>query len=635
MVSSAIVDHWLGEDPIWVKSLVSSLYRPRNSGFESRTLPLTVVVEDILQWLQLGTCDAWQKAANRTSLLKDLDHSVEVLGDALRTKISVELANLRTSMRTLKDSGNAVFAKQPQERTGPPWADAVSSARALLSALDSCTAAAASFDDLVAIAKSPDIQDRAYRPIADLLFTQIERRGYDAETTFRDLIALVSTGASYWQESSAPLAIEERLARARELASAEPDLAPTVVWLGYQGRIFTWLDTARVFFISALWAVPNAAPSGQSFAHKAELWKIVKDGDYFRVPQDADEEADVELLVRVDLGVTTPARATSRAVKILDSIFDMALGLSGGLYPQLSESVVLRAGEVYTHWQRFAPSPLNVKNDQYGVNITEELLENLVPEIADAIARRDLPLFLSAALDAQVMADKPFSRGNLMHRPSDADRANVVLLGARVVEHVAAQASMNPNELARILGDQWPHTRWLNDVSRAVQLCFSSSGLHTVDPNEELRRKLLRKWNGEDQRKYWAHFIATHSQDLLAVCRIESDRPWIRKILRSVSDHDTYLTLIERYREEGKLLESRRRRVRNALTHGNPTSPAIVHSVSEYANFLSWTALDIALESFIKNTDLIEDISRQPDDFIAMLSGEDPVSYWTKKHGSL
>jgi hypothetical protein len=57
--------------------------------------------------------------------------------------------------------------------------------------------------------------------------------------------------------------------------------------------------------------------------------------------------------------------------------------------------------------------------------------------------------------------------------------------------------------------------------------------------------------------------------------------------------------------------------------------------VSEYASFLSWTALDIALQSFIKNTDLIEDISRQPDDFIAMLSGEDAVSYWAKKHGSL
>src|SRR5690625_916093 len=392
---------------------------------------------------------------------------------------------------------------------------------------------------------------------------------------------------------------------------------------------------ARVSFISALWAVPNAAPSGQDFDHKAELWKIVRDGHYFSVPTDASEEADVELLIRVDLGVTTPARATSRAVKILDSIFDMAIGLSGGLYPQLSESVVLRAGEVYTHGRHFEPSQINVKNDGYGRNVTQKLLEDLAPEIADAITRKDLPLFLSAALDAQVMADKPFSRGRLTHNPSETDIANIVLLGARAVEHVAAQASMNPNKLFSELGAQWPHTRWLSDVARAVNLCVGIHGFHTVDPDEELRRKLLGEWHDEDQRKYWAQFIATNREHLLALCRVESDRAWLQKILESVSDHSIYMTLIERYRKEREVLEGRRRRVRNALTHGNPTSPTIVRSVREYSSFLSRTAVAIALESFIKNTDLSADITRQPDDFSAMLSGQDAVSYWTKKHGSL
>jgi hypothetical protein len=44
------------------------------------------------------------------------------------------------------------------------------------------------------------------------------------------------------------------------------------------------------------------------------------------------------------------------------------------------------------------------------------------------------------------------------------------------------------------------------------------------------------------------------------------------------------------------MLEARRRRVRNALVHGNPASFAVVQSVREYANFLG-SALNGGLES--------------------------------------
>lgn len=631
LVSSAIVDHWRGKDPAWVKSLVSSLYRSPQSDFEPPTVPLTMVVEDILQWLQLGSCEAWKKKSNRTSLRWDLDHSVEVLGEVLRETISTELTNFLTSMKTLMESGNGVFAPQPQERTtATHWTDAVDSARALLVALGSRHAGAASFDDLVTIAKCrKSAADREFRPISDLLFTQIEQRGYDAEVIFRDLIRLVSTGEIYWTNADPPqLTLEARVSKARELASSEPDFAPTVVWLGYQGRIFPRWNTARVSFISALWAVPNAAPSGQDFDNKSELWKITKDGHHFSVPTYADEEADVELLVRVDLGMTTPAMAVNRAAKIAESIFDTVIGLSGGLYPELRENVVLRAGEVSAHGVHMASAELNVKNDPRGLHMTEQALDKFGPEIADAMAREELPLFISAALDAQVTANKPFSRGKLAHTPSEIDIENVVLLGARAVEHVVAEASMKPHDLFRALKEQWPHTRWLDDIKRAVGFCLDGFALNTIDPNEGLRRVLINEWHNKEQHKHWSHFIAARREQLLALCPREAECAWVEKILLSVSDHNTYMTIIKGYQAESELLESRRARVRNALTHGNPTSAVIVRSVSNFSSFLSQTAVATALEAFINKTDLAEGLLRRPDDFSAMLSGQDAVSYW-------
>jgi len=45
-------------------------------------LPLNVVLEEIVEWVELASGpDAWRKAANRDSLRLDLDESIGGLGD--------------------------------------------------------------------------------------------------------------------------------------------------------------------------------------------------------------------------------------------------------------------------------------------------------------------------------------------------------------------------------------------------------------------------------------------------------------------------------------------------------------------------------------------------------------------------
>lgn len=69
MIDYNVSDHWREGEPAWLKSLVSSL--DRHHGV-STVLPLTVVIEETTNWVELASRDAWMKGANRESLRLDL-----------------------------------------------------------------------------------------------------------------------------------------------------------------------------------------------------------------------------------------------------------------------------------------------------------------------------------------------------------------------------------------------------------------------------------------------------------------------------------------------------------------------------------------------------------------------------------
>ncbi|CAM5691436.1 hypothetical protein [Streptomyces chartreusis] len=310
-----VSDHWSADDPDWLKSLVSSLDRGHGV---STVLPLTVVVEEILEWLERASgVDAWKTNANRASLRLDLAESVGALGPSLRALVSTSLAQFQASFSQLIGSPKTFLSQPPGTRTDPVWTNVTATARRLLAALDADEAVAASWDDLVATAQNRTLESREYRPIAELLFDQVSRRGLSALWTFRDLASVVAFGRS---RGGVPVGrtdvpVQERIASARALVSTPAEVEPVVVWLGYLGPAFPHLSAGRVSFIDAHWAVPNAEPGGQSFEHMAELWELVRDGGLFKVARRADEESDVDFLVRIDLGTTTAAGALNRAVR--------------------------------------------------------------------------------------------------------------------------------------------------------------------------------------------------------------------------------------------------------------------------------------------------------------------------------
>lgn len=623
MTDYNVSDHWSADDPDWLKALVSSLDRRHGV---STILPLTVIAEEVLDWLDLASVDAWKNSANRRSLRLDLDESIDTLGASLRAHIGPSLARFRAAFSRLDRSPATVLAQPPGTRSDAAWTDVTTATKDLLEALSADAAVRASWDDLVAAAQDRTLESREYRPIAELLFDQVRRRGLNAEWTFRDLVSVMAFGRDPRDiaigQKKVPLT--ERIARARTHVSTPAKVEPIVVWLGYVGgQAFPHLSAGRVSFMNAHWAVPNAEPGRQDFEHRAELWQLVKHGYLFQVAKMVGEESDVDFLVRVDLGRTTAAGALDRAVRIVDTILDFSIHNSGGIRPHLAQHGLLRSGQAGSSSFMVSRRETGFPDDHYGAGITARAIEEHGPRVASALADGELPRFLAAALEVQTTADRPFSRDMALRKPSEADIRSVIPLSDRVVQHIAAHAALAPNELFKLLGRRWPHSRWLVDMQRAVQMCLLGGGYRN-----ELRSELTREWIGNNPSRPWILFVADRSDDLLSLCRIESERAWIRRMFASVSDYTEYCSLIGYYTAEGAVLEDRRRRVRNALVHGNPASFAIIDSVREYAQFLSRTALNLALESYVEGTAPAASLAKRSDEFTAMQEGQDAAGYW-------
>lgn len=265
-------------------------------------------------------------------------------------------------------------------------------------------------------------------------------------------------------------------------------------------------------------------------------------------------------------------------------------------------------------------------DDHYGAHITAEAIEEHGLRIAEALAREELPRFLAAALKVQITADHPFSRDMALRKPSEADISSVIPLADRVVQHVAAHAALDPNDLFDLLGKRWPHARWLTDVQRSVHMCMLGGG-----GRKELLTELTSEWFASNPSRPWILFVADRSDDLLSLCRVESERGWITRMFASVSDYAEYRALIEYYTAEGTMLEARRRRVRNALVHGNPASFAVVESVRRYSEFLSRSALNLGLDSYVEGTAPADTLVKRTAEVTAMQAGQDAASYWRSR----
>lgn len=192
MIEYNVSDHWTDEDPDWLKALVSSLDLHRGS---STILPLTTIVSDISEWVLLASgSEAWRPRPNRNSLRLDLTESIDAIGTSLKARIARPLTAFNDALNRLIGSANAVLEQPPGSRTDAVWTEVDSTAAHLQAVLVEDGAVRASWDDLVAASQDRTLVRREYRPIAELLFDQLKRRGMPAKRAAADLISIVAFG---------------------------------------------------------------------------------------------------------------------------------------------------------------------------------------------------------------------------------------------------------------------------------------------------------------------------------------------------------------------------------------------------------------------------------------------------------
>jgi hypothetical protein len=154
--------------------------------------------------------------------------------------------------------------------------------------------------------------------------------------------------------------------------------------------------------------------------------------------------------------------------------------------------------------------------------------------------------------------------------PSDADIRAVIPLSDRVVQHVAAHASMGPNDLFDLLGKRWAHVRWLTDLRVASGMCLVGGG-----HDDALRTELTRELHSTHPTQPWVLLLADHAVDFLSLCRLEHERTWVARMFASISDPVVYRALADTERAGAWQSHERRRRALALESFVDGTEPAI------------------------------------------------------------
>ncbi len=461
--------------------------------------------------------------------------------------------------------------------------------------------------------------------MVDLLHAQLELRRRDADAVLSGVAHLLAQdlggrGLPVEDGTKQLLPPDKRVEFAEKLLLEPAKIEDIVVWLGYRGvRLTEPMGGGRVAFMDAAWYIPNARPDGPDFPFKAELEHIVENSS-LRYPELIDEEPTVELLVRVDLAKTTATGARELATGIAEAVLDVGTHWSGGTRPYQTECYILQDGHLTV--QSWSGGTRKAIDDPHGRIAIGDAIKDYASSLFSALETNTLPIYLKAALEAQTSADQPYSRGKMSSRVTDVENRALIPLEDRVVQHIAAYAMMAPEDFFEELIAWWPAARWEADVHRATTMSLMSIG-----ENQARCDQLKRKLYSSGPTSPWLVFVADHAKEISNLCKVESDKAWVTRVLASVDDTQAYAELHNEYTQEAQIIAERRKRARNAIVHGNPIEVQAVDSVTEFSRFLSQTAIRVGLESFMtgQSVRMIVDAENDKNNYLERKSVAD---YW-------
>jgi len=541
------------------------------------TLPLVSCLIELALSLRHARSNTW-RVAQRRSLSGDIDMAFEVPGTVLRGELGPLLNDVHELGRQFLQlqridnfSGQASPSRllkdveRLRERLAEPasvqacWGDVVDGVR-------------------------NGIPLRVIEDRVRLLFSMLEAAHHNVEETRRHLHRIIADGGIPWSKRNDGQAIPSTLWRLAKCESFLGRVAPSghcIGWVALDGGRLPQVivESGSVTFFEAQWVVPNARrDNGQTFPHREELREIAIENAFGGVP----EEPDI-VLARADLGHRPVAGALGEAWQRAMFVAGYAtLSAQSDPWPKRGW-YCLSVDGVLTHgW--FAPDDEFRERNSFQM----ERIGFEFSRIADTLndsggwSSPDLTEAVDCAIEA---------RG--------ADVRNRNLLRWRVLEMVAAFADLGDvNELLELLKGQWARNAL---GSRPVHAVIWTILSHLPgSPDGELARSLnlaLLKCQPQGRIRVLVREALTMRTDLLKISKTAPDRRSLDEHLDVLSDPSKALERLADHDREEELLFSRMRRVRNALTHGNPMAVEAISSIDSYVLYMTEFALQEAITS--------------------------------------
>lgn len=597
----------------WMQSVAELLPTPHKG-----PLPFTLgeAVAELGLWAGTARAESWANRGNRESLDHDVEITLAVTGPKLRAVVDDLLPMLRTSAgRPAILQATAEFSERWQQPA----------------------AVLAAFSDLCAMAAEThpvwDLHSKA-----EILASQIGA-GQGAWSLLNDASRMLDgephpVEIKHWLgEDSGPgdLTPSQRLEISSKILTGEPATGEITVWLVYRrANVSFRVAAGPITFLRADWAVPNATHAdGQEFDERDELRGLLE-GPLF--PSEAEllgEDAASEqyVLVRVDLGCRRAAGASDVATRLVESLLNIAVGSGGVSWVNTGTSVTLVDG--HRRSSTFGAARRRERaeyQDTYGMNATADLLDHWAQRLDAALSSSAMSDFLVEALAAVREASMVDHRDVTLSNARPVTPRVAVALEDHAVELIASLAQMTPEDLVSALQDDEVDHQWDLMVLNGL-LAPLAEHRRTSPATEDLAGL-----------GYWLAPFDPSGSRVVHLDRVWESRSRLREVevspavgatlersLAAISSPAEEEVLLERAQRLVQTLRNRHRRVRNAVTHGNPVTSAAISSVRDFSDRLAHRAVNLALHSFATGETVSEviaasDADRQADR-AAMSSG--------------
>lgn len=575
----------------WITTVADLLPWPSRA---AAPFTLCEAAEELAVWARTARDEAWRKR-NLQSLIADVHALSNLLGPRVRARVEPHVRQLAATL----------------DRDGLPAA-----ADALVEIWREPDTVLAAFDDLCQQARRAASTSGQLRPLAAVLASQL-REGIAGGWSVLREAATALTGdpsrpqiiASFGSDATlGTLTVQDRLSSAKTILTKTLPVGRVVVWLVYDRALIPWrADAGTITFYRGEWMIPNAhADDGQQFEGRDEMRDVLNHAWWGEDLLAEVSKIDSRIvLVRVALGRRQPIGAVAEARRHVEALLSIAVEAGGVSWKATGFSAILLDGAVIGSslggglGRKQAPDP----GDSYGIGVTSEALQHAAEELDAALCRDPMPDFLVEALLALREAAMTDHRDVLFYGQRAVTPRVATALEDHALEAIASYAHLSTDDLADALEARHADEEFDQYLLRAFMAPLDDVW-RNPDRNDRRDLEQLVSRFEHGRRIVSIPEVVRQRARFDALRMSFAARADFAEALQAVTDPEAEIQLRARVSADVALMRERYRRIRNAVTHGNPATDAALASIRTFAADTAHDAFEVALGAYANGIDV-------------------------------